>query len=185
MLAQTIFAAVLAATAGLAAPVEARQENYFTPSAIWKYNTRNGAIYSTEQGYVSKATNNGGNDITALLTFTYPQAAKDKKCQFAFYLDSKDSISGSKKLDLYTSNSPAPGPRDTWGPGNQRNIHLGRLDLKLGGFATWDSTQGAYMTQKTNCKAPDTVEGFELVGVFDDDAVYWNPSVAGPRIVYS
>lgn len=186
MLFNAILATFIASASVLAAPVEQRREDpYFTPSAIWNYNVATGAINEAHSGQVSKSTGNGGNDYTTLLTFTYPAAAVGKQCSFAFYLDSRDSLSGSKKLDLYTSNSPAPGPTTSWGPGNQRNIHLGRLSAELGAFATWDATYNAYLTQKTACKAEGTTEGFELVGVFDNDYVSWDPTVAGPRIIYT
>ncbi|KAI1039317.1 hypothetical protein LB505_008602 [Fusarium chuoi] len=185
MLAHTIFSILAIATTGLAAPVEPRSDDYFTPAEIHTYNINNGAIYDTDEGRVTKAPTNGGNDITTLLTFKYPEAARGKKCQFAFYLAPGENVIGSRKLDLYSSLAPAPGPRAGWGPGNQRNVHLGRMDVKVGGFATWEATYGPYMTQKTDCKKPGTVEGLELVGVYDLDAIYWNPAKSGPRIVIS
>ncbi|KAH7119477.1 hypothetical protein B0J13DRAFT_569217 [Dactylonectria estremocensis] len=189
MLFKTFIASTFAAVSVLGAPpvsLESRQAvNYFTPSALWKYNVRNGAIARTTQGVVSKADYNHGNDFTALLTFTYPRAAEGKKCQFAFVLDNTAQLRGSKKLDVFTSNSPAPGPTSGWGPGNQRNIHLGRLSAKRGATATWDATYNAYLTKKTPCKAAGTQEGFELVGVYDNDYISWNPRFAGPRIIYT
>ncbi|RGP61390.1 idi-3 precursor [Fusarium longipes] len=183
MLLQTVFTALVAATAGLAAPLEPRADEYFTPSALWTYNVANGAISSTSEGRVTKHPSNGGNDNTALFTFTYPEFARNKKCRFAFYLANGENVIGSGKLDLFSSLSPAPGPRAGWGPGNQRDVHLGRLDVKKGGFATWEATYGTYMTSKTDCKKPGTRVGLELVGVYDTDAVYWNPSKSGPRII--
>ncbi|KAF4459377.1 idi-3 precursor [Fusarium albosuccineum] len=185
MLFKAFFATLLAAAPGIAAPLERRDDPYFTPSEIWKYNVGNGAIYSTDEGLVSKSTGNNGNDITTLLTFTYPDEAAGRQCQFAFYLDDGATLSGSGKLDVFTSNSPAPGPTDGWGPGNQRNIHLGRLSLGLGEFASWDATYNSYLTEKTDCKEPGTTEGFEVVGVYDNDEVAWDPAVAGPRIIYT
>jgi hypothetical protein len=185
MLFKTLVATVFAAASGLAAPLTARDDPFFAPSAIWQYNVRNGAISSATEGLVSKSTSNNGNDITTLLTFTYPSEAEGKQCQFAFYLDNGATLTGSKKLDVFTSNSPAPGPTSGWGPGNQRNIHLGRLSADLGSFATWDATYNAYLTEKTDCKAAGTTEGFELVGVYDNDVVSWSPDVAGPRIIYT
>ncbi|KAH7308632.1 hypothetical protein B0I35DRAFT_442322 [Stachybotrys elegans] len=182
---QTIVAAIVAASSVLGAPLEVRTSSYFTPSAIWRYNTANGAISATTVGYIDKSTTNGGQDTTALITFTYPQGVTGMKCQFAFFLDGSATLSGSRKIDLFTVNNPAPGPRPGWGPGNQRNIHLGRLTAAKPGQATWDATYSAYLTQKTDCKAPGTIEGFELVGVYDRDLVSWNPSLAGPRIIYS
>lgn len=179
---QAIIATIAATSSVLGAPLEARN-SFFTPSAIWKYNTGTGAISSTNTGIISKSTTNSGQDITALLTFTYPANAQGRQCQFAFVLDNSARLDGSRKIDFFSSLNPAPGPRSGWGPGNQRNIHLGRLSAVKPGVATWDATYGSYLTQKTPCKAPGTVEGFELVGVYDKDYVSWNPAVAGPRII--
>ena len=186
MLFNAFLATVFASASVLAAPVARdNSDPSFTPSAIWIYGVGDGSISETYSGQISKSTGNGGHDRTTLLTFKYPAEAVGKKCQFAFYLDSSDSLDGSKKLDLYTSNSPAPGPTTTWGPGNQRNIHLGRLSATRPGFASWDATYSAYLTEKTDCKAEGTVEGLELVGVFDNDYVSWNPATSGPRIIYT
>lgn len=188
MLFKATLTSAFAAVTVLSAPLETIEEraiSYFTPSAIWKYSVNSGAIASTSTGQVSKSSDNGGRDITALLTFTYPTAAQGKQCQFAFSLDNTATVRGSGKLDLFTSNSPAPGPKSGWGPGNQRNNHLGRLSVSKNNLATWDSTYSSYLTKKTPCKAPGTKEGFELVGVYDNDFISWNPSVAGPRIIYS
>lgn len=186
---KTIIAALFAATSVVAAPLEARQSgsgDYFTPSATWLYNVRTGAIAATDYGYVSKASNNLGNDVTTLVTFTYPKAAEGKKCQFGFYLDNSATVRGSKKLDLFSSSSPAPGPRDSWGPGNQRNNNLGRFNPVVGGFATtWDAKYSAFLTEKTDCRLAGTQEGFELVGVWDEDLVSWDTKTSGPRIIYS
>ncbi|KAI9162982.1 hypothetical protein HJFPF1_04577 [Paramyrothecium foliicola] len=182
---QAITATILAASTVLGAPLEPRSDPFFTPSAIWKYNTGTGAISATATGLISKSTNNNGQDITTLLTFTYPSAAAGKKCRFAFYLDNTANLQGSRKIDFYSSNNPVSAPSPGWGPGNQRNNHLGRLSAVKPGFATWDATYSAYLTQKTDCKAPGTKEGFELVGVYDKDVVSWNPAAAGPRIIYT
>ncbi|KAK6217245.1 IDI-3 precursor [Colletotrichum tabaci] len=195
MLSKTLLALFAAATSALASPLlSARQSTppptSFAPSAIFTYNTRNGAITpSSYGGVVSKSTSNAGNDLTALLTFTYPQAAAGKKCQLWFYLDAPtSSVSGSRKLDVFTSTKPAPASGSTgWGaggPGNQRDVNLGRWSVAPGGWATWDATYGAYLTAPTDCKAPGAVEGFELVGVWDNDYVSWNAQVSGARIAY-
>ncbi|KAI5462793.1 hypothetical protein BGZ63DRAFT_452313 [Mariannaea sp. PMI_226] len=180
---KTILTVITAAASVIAAPLEERGPSHFTPSKIWRYNVGTGAISSTNTGVVSKSTSNGGQDTTALLTFTYPSFSQGKKCQFAFTLSPSDKLRGSGKLDFFSSNSPAPGPTTGWGPGNQRNNHLGRLSASLGATATWDATYSSYLTKKTPCKAPGTVEGFELVGVYDNDFISWNPNVSGPRII--
>ncbi|KAI9147535.1 hypothetical protein HJFPF1_12561 [Paramyrothecium foliicola] len=162
---------------------------YFQPCSIWQYNVKNGAISSASTGLVSKSNTNAGADTTTLVTFQYPEAASGRQCQFAFYFDATAAASGSRKMDLFTTNGVAPGPTTGWGPGNRRNIHLGRLDAAPAGstgFATWEATYNAYLTAPTDCKAPGTEEGFELVGVYDEDYIWWDPSTgAGPRIIIS
>ncbi|KAH7169926.1 hypothetical protein EDB81DRAFT_908314 [Dactylonectria macrodidyma] len=186
MLFKTALSAAAAATSVLAAPLESRAEKFFTPSVIWHYSVNNGAISSTVSGEVFKDVANHGQDVTTLLTFRYPEQAEGLQCQFAFYVDDTACLDGSKQLDLFTSYSPAPGPTAGWGPGNQRNVPLGRLSLGLNSFATWDATYSTYLTEKTPCKPHGTIEAFELVGVNDNDLVTWNPETgAGPRIIYS
>ncbi|KAH7111666.1 hypothetical protein B0J13DRAFT_659831 [Dactylonectria estremocensis] len=192
MLFKTIISVTVAATSALAAPLEVRcpgcpSRSLITPSSTWQYSVKDGAISSTSTIVeVYKAPGNGGKDQTALVTFTYPVAAKGKQCQFEFYLPASASPAGSKKLDVFSSNKPAPGPTSGGSPGNQRNSHLGRLSVVPGAAATWDSTQGSYLTTKVPCKEPNTVEAFELVGVYDFDSINWNPSSGdGLRIVYS
>lgn len=195
MLFKAVLSTTIAATSVLAAPFKAAPqsqslkarngETYFYPSETWLYSVRDGSISSTDHGEVSKNDGNNGKDITTLLTFEYPNESQGLQCHFEFWLDSTASVSGSKKLDLFTSNSPAPGPTSGWGPGNQRNLPLGRLSVDVDSLATWDATYSTYLTEKVPCKAPGTIEAFELVGVYDNDEVTWNPDVAGLRIVFS
>jgi hypothetical protein len=119
------------------------------------------------------------------VTFTYPAAAQNKQCQLEFHLPANASPAGSKKIDVFSSIKPAPGPTTGWSPGNQRDKHIGRLSVVPGGAATWDSAQKPSLAFKTPCKAPGTVEAFEFVGVGDFDLINWSPSLGyGPRIVY-
>lgn len=109
------------------------------------------------------------------------------KCQFEFYLDLNSTVKGSAKIGLFSSIRPLTS-NDTvyWSRGNQRGVELGRLSVSPGASATWDATYNEYLTEKkTDCKAPGTVEGFELVGVYDNDYVSWNPSTSGLRIIYT
>ncbi|KAH7199136.1 uncharacterized protein B0J16DRAFT_379578 [Fusarium flagelliforme] len=188
MLFKTILATTVAASSALAAPLEARNvtSSYFTPSNTWQYSVNDGAITSASSLVeVYKSTGNGGKDQSALVTFTYPAAAKGKQCQLEFHLPANANPAGSKKIDVFSSSKPAPGPTSGWGPGNHRNSHIGRLSVVAGGAATWDATYGPSLAVKTPCKAPGTVEAFELVGVWDFDSINWNPSSEyGPRIVY-
>lgn len=193
MLFKSILATAVAATSAFAAPLEARNVtssspslSYFTPSNTWQYSVNNGAISATSSlAEIYKSTGNGGKDQTALVTFTYPAGVEGRQCQLEFHLPANANPAGSKKIDVFTSIKPAPGSKDGWGPGNQRNNHIGRLSVVAGGAATWDATYGRSLAVKTPCKKPGTVEAFELVGVYDFDSINWNPSSEyGPRIVY-
>ncbi|CRK30865.1 hypothetical protein BN1723_003986, partial [Verticillium longisporum] len=204
MLSYAIVALTVAAGSVLGAPLEARYSysnstspghstptpdptpsGYFQPSSVSTYDVSNGAIQcEVSYGLVDKATDNKGRDFTTLMTFTYPEGVTGKQCLFEFFLDEGASLYGSKKVDLYTSLAPAPGCTSGWAPGNQRNVNLGRMSVQRGGLATWDATYSAYLTKRTPCKAPGTVEAFELVGVYDNDHVSWNVAVAGARISY-
>ncbi|KAF6789087.1 hypothetical protein CSOJ01_14843 [Colletotrichum sojae] len=188
MFTKPLLAAALALTSALAAPLESRQSSAsFGPSATFAYNVGTGRIDPlSNQGYVSKYYQNNGQDLTALLTFTYPEAARGRTCQFVFQSDpAKTWASGSQKLDLFTSLQPAPaGGATTWPPGNQRDQNIGRLSVANGaGQSTWDVTFGEKISKPVPCAAPGTVEAYELVGVYDNDYVSWRDG-AGPRIVY-
>lgn len=111
--------------------------NIITPSVISQYSVSTGAIdYSTDTGLVGKTGD--GKDITTLITFSIPSGLTDKTCSLHFTLDPNDpntTVEGSGKIDVHSSLKPAP-PYDVsaWGPpGNQRNQHLGRLQVIDGG----------------------------------------------------
>ncbi|KPA35372.1 idi-3 precursor [Fusarium langsethiae] len=175
MLFKTFLSAAIAATSTLAAPLKARNvtSSYFTPSDTGQYSVKDGAITAASSLIeIYKSTGNGSKDQTALVIFTYP-------------IPANANPAGSKKLDVFSSIKPAPGPKDGWGPGNQRGNHIGRLSVVAGGAATWDATYGPSLAVKTPYKAPGTVEAFELVGVWYFDSINWSPSSEyEPRIVY-
>lgn len=171
----------------VAAPFEARDDPFFSPSQVWLYGVSSGRTAPTSTGMVSKASTSGGRaTVTTLLTFTYPPEVDGLKCQFGFYLDLNSTVKGSAKLDLFSSIRPLTSNFTVyWSRGNQRGVQLGRLSVSPGASATWDATYDEYLTEKTDCKTPGTVEGFELVGVYDNDYVSWNPSTSGLRIIYT
>src|SRR5690348_14804241 len=106
MLFKAILATAITATSAVAAPLEARDvttvtvtatecsgssntpaplppsgasSSYFSPSDTWQYSIHNGAIAAAPSLVeIYKSTGNGGKDQSALVTFTYPVAAKDK-----------------------------------------------------------------------------------------------------------
>jgi hypothetical protein len=186
MFVKTLFATATLAAATLAAPLEARTGSpgpTFGPSAIFNYDVGTGAIQcGPPGGLISKSTSNNGHDITTLATFVYPPESTGKNCALHFYLGPDSGLSGSQKIDVFTSLQPAPGCTTGWGPGNQRNQHLGRWQAQLNGWASWVESYGGELTYPTPCKPAGTVEAFELVGVYDNDYVSWNPAVVGVRI---
>ncbi|CAG9981546.1 unnamed protein product [Clonostachys byssicola] len=170
-----------------AIPFNAPDEPFFSPSQVWLYGASSGRTAPTSTGMVSKASTSGGRaTVTTLLTFMYPPEVDGLKCRFGFDLDLNSTVKGSAKLDLFYSIRPLTSNYTVyWSRGNQRGVQLGRLSVSPGASATWDATYNEYLTEKTDCKAPGTVEGFELVGVYDNDFVTWDPSKSGLRIIYT
>jgi hypothetical protein len=156
---------------------------YFQPKATWKHNVANGTISHAATGLISKSITKASADITALLTFKYPRSARGKYCQLAFYRDYATQASGSRKIDVFTTKGIVSGPRSGWRPGNGRRTNLGRLNV-CPTCSTWEDKYEVYLTEPTRCKSPGTEEGFELVGVRDEDFISWDTtSEAGPRII--
>ncbi|KAK3682053.1 hypothetical protein B0T22DRAFT_444301 [Podospora appendiculata] len=152
------------------------------PTTLYTFNVGTGAINCTNTGgLVSKSHTNGGNDITTLITFTYPPESAGKTCTLQFFLAGPDvSLDGTGQIDVFSILAPAPGCTDSWPPGNGRNIHLGRWNVDISQYATWDWTSSSYLTQPTTCAAPGTVEAYEFVGVGDYDLVQWGDSSSAP-----
>lgn len=155
------------------------------PNSVANYDVGNGHLTHTGWGSVYKADSDGGHDRTTLLTFTYPAAAAGKTCQLFFPLEGWETATGSQQVDVYTSLQAAPG-YDTfdWPPGNQRDQELGRLDVVVGGEATWDWTSSGFLTGPTPCGVAGGQVNLELVGVNDNDDVEWDPWVSGAQIRY-
>lgn len=194
MLTKTILAFTYTATSMFAWPVSKRDEcnpepptNAFTPKATYNYDVGTGAIYCDPLwNLITKADTDNGHHITTLLTFEYPAATAGKTCQFGFHLAATDVLAGDNGgvIDLFSSLAPAPGCTSSWPPGNQRNVHLGRLKPQLGGDAVFTDKFTTYLTEPTPCPPPGTIEAYELVGVYDNVDVEWQPSVSGPFIAY-
>ncbi|KAF2726796.1 hypothetical protein EJ04DRAFT_506687 [Polyplosphaeria fusca] len=168
-----------------AAPTEKRwpsKANLITPSTLSQYYVSSGKIdYKRADGKVAKPSSAG--DMTTLITFSMPTESNGKTCSLGFYLDySTSSLSGSKLLDVYTSNAPAPGARASWGPGNQRNLPYGRFELTGYRDATWKADV-AHPGSSFPC--PKGEAGFEVVGVYDNDSVEWSGAVSGLYLTWA
>jgi hypothetical protein len=185
-------AATLLSIAGLATAAPAPVANgqggggpavSFSPGVVSQYSVWSGAIkYNTGVGKVFK--NGQTTDISTLLTFTYPAASAGKTCSINLYLDSASTQTGAKEIDIFSSLAPAPGPRSSWGPGNQRNNHLGRIKITKPGSGVYESgypkTGASYP-----CPAPGTKAGYEFVATDDTTNTVWTQAAGvGAYISY-
>lgn len=168
--------------------VAKRGSGSFKPKTVYQYNVGTGAIDCTTHPYglVEKSPANGGQDKTTLLTFEYPDnIPAGATCQFDFTLTPSDTLEVSGLVDVFSSLAPAPGCTSGWGPGNQRNNHLGRIAVgRNPGASVWVQTYGG-LSVGVPCKPAGTIEAFELVGVYDYDRIKWNNNVSGASIVYT
>ncbi|KAF2877556.1 hypothetical protein BDV95DRAFT_559548 [Massariosphaeria phaeospora] len=156
------------------------------PSVLSQYSISTGAInYDTATGLVSKTGD--GKDTSTLATFDIPPSLKGYTCSLHFYLDAGDSVasvSGSGLIDVYSSLKPAPAyDVPAWGPpGNQRDQHYGRLSVVEAGEATVQ--EGHPVTVKGFPCPGEGPVGFEIVGVYDQVGVAWDPTYSGLYLVY-
>ncbi|KFG79730.1 hypothetical protein MANI_018961 [Metarhizium anisopliae] len=139
------------------------------PTSLFIYNVGTGAITPSNAALVDKSPVDGGQDRTTLMTFNDPSGGTSNNC-LIFFDPSDPSLTatGSRKLDLFTSNAPAPpGGNPGWGPpGNQRNNQLVRWTVAPGSVST-DATYGSLTFA---CNSLNNA-GFEIVGVYDTDTV--------------
>jgi hypothetical protein len=176
------------AIVGLAAAAPSPQApflvNKILPSVVSHYEVWTGAIkFNTGTGKVFK--NGQTTDITTLLTFTYPAASVGKTCSINLALGPASIQTGAKQIDIFSSLAPAPGPRSSWGPGNGRNNHLGRISVNKPGL-------GVYLAgfpvagQSFPCPAAGTKVGFEFVSTDDMSNTFWVQSpLVGAFISYA
>jgi hypothetical protein len=147
------------------------QFNKIFPSVVSHYEVWTGAIkFNTGTGKVFK--NGQTTDISTLLTFTYPLASVGKTCAINLSLGPASVQTGATEIDVFSSLAPAPGPRSSWGPGNQRNNHLGRIRVNKPGVGVY--LAGFPVTGNSfPCPAAGTKVGFELVATDDKSNTVW------------
>ena len=149
------------------------------PTTTSLYHSYNGAIeYAVPRGKVSRVQN-GNDDISTLLTFTFPSASRGKKCTFNFKLTGAYTHTGSPFIDVFTSSQPATGSSPGWGPpSNYRDQQLGRLRLVAGGKATQEWGSFSF-----DCPAGET-KGYEVTPTGDSEYVEWAEPGDGAWISY-
>jgi hypothetical protein len=159
------------------------------PDFTSQYTASTGAVdFHTSRGLVSRSPQNGGSDITTLVTFELPEQYANNQCQLVFDLggDYSSSVSGTGKAQLFTSLAPADKDSSTWPSGNLRNQHLGTIQVNAYGRATWEagSGPGASVEGKFPCSAiAGKIYGGEVVPVGDVDYISWAAGVDGPKIL--
>lgn len=160
------------------------------PDFTSQYTASTGAIdFHTTRGLVSRFPQNGGADITTLVTFELPEQYANNQCQlvFDFGSDSSSSVSGTGKAQLFTSLAPADKDTSTWPSGNLRNQNLGTIQVNAYGRATWEagSGPGASADGKFPCSAiAGKIYGGEVVPVGDVDTISWAAGLGdGPKIL--
>jgi len=159
------------------------------PDFTSQYTVSTGAVdFHTSRGLVSRFPQNGGKDITTLVTFELPEQYANNQCQlvFDFGSDSSSSVSGTGQAQLFTSLAPAEKDTSTWPSGNLRNQHLGTIQVNAYGRATWEagSGPGASVDGKFPCSAiAGKIYGGEVVPVGDVDNISWAAGRDGPKIL--
>ena len=188
---QSSVAMVIAATASttLAAPAavfeRAAPISTILPFVTSNYHVKTGQIdFNTGRGLVDKSTGNNGDDHTTLVTFQVPQQYSGNQCQIVFDLPPAAPVSGTGRLDVFTSIAPATTNTLTWPQGNLRDDQLGRLIASPGERASWEQDFGGFSPYPCSQVAGQYVAA-ELVGVGDNDHVEWNGYTDGPKIIIS
>ncbi|KEF61955.1 uncharacterized protein A1O9_03527 [Exophiala aquamarina CBS 119918] len=158
------------------------------PDFTSQYNSKTGAVdFHTASGLVSRSTNNGGADITTLVTFTLGEQYKSNTCQLVFDLVSpSSSVSGSAKAQLFTSLAPATADSSSWPSGNLRNQNLGAIDVVAHGRATWQAGSGPGATADGvfPCSAiTGQIYGGEIVPQGDNVQIQWPAGHDGVKII--
>jgi hypothetical protein len=158
------------------------------PDFTSQYHSKTGAVdFHTASGLVSRSTNNGGADITTLVTFTLGEEYKSNTCKLVFDLESpSSSVSGSAKAQLFTSLAPATANSASWPSGNLRNQNLGAIDVVAHGRATWQagSGPGATADGMFPCSAiAGQIYGGEIVPQGDNVQIQWPAGHDGVKII--
>ncbi|KAF2009657.1 hypothetical protein BU24DRAFT_473835 [Aaosphaeria arxii CBS 175.79] len=165
--------------------------NTLTPSTLATYYGKDGSIVAPVTiGHASQYQGASGA-TTTLVTFNLNNAAytppAGAQCTLKFFLDLTDGAAHIGKpgdqIDVFSSLQPAPaaGSPGWGGPGNQRNIGLGRLQPVIGGLATTVQNNGieSFPCPKIgDSNVKGGLVGFEVVPV-NTASVDWSNIASG------
>jgi hypothetical protein len=159
---------------------ESNLSNTLKPITISLYSGATGGI--TPNVATGSATKTPTGDITTLVTFENKSFDVPSTCRLRFHLDNLDTavvLDGTKEVGIFSSLNPAPagGSKGWGGPGNQRNIDLGRFKLVKGGDGSVVYATGldAFPCPKRGAGPV----GFEVVPIGDVDRVEWSAALSG------
>lgn len=175
---KSIIAATSIIALAAAAPLEARADVTVLPTKLSQYTYSAGAVaYNTGHGYVSRYPQNGGKDISTLVTFEVPAQYASNQCQLILSLNKPGSYaSGSQMAQIFTSLKPATASKDTWPTGNLRDQNLGIIQAVTGSNATWVAGTGVAATNKGVFPCSELaayVVGMEVTPVGDANTISW------------
>lgn len=145
--------------------------------------------YNTASGLVSRNPQNGGADISTLVTFELDKKYATNKCQLVFDLtnSSSSSVSGSGNAQLYTALAPPDTSASSWPSGNLRDQDLGSISVVKGKRATWDTTAGGLLASVNgtfDCSdIAGEIYGGEVVPRGDSVEIKWPALYDGVKIV--
>ncbi|KAF2465347.1 uncharacterized protein BDR25DRAFT_201156, partial [Lindgomyces ingoldianus] len=150
-----------------------------SPDYISLYHVNNGSIeYHTNRGLIEK-TQGTGNDVSTLVTFTFPANTAGKQCQIVLDFSSYRHYirrDGSQNVDIFTSLYPATHSTSDWPAGNGRNNQLGRVKVH-----DWSVSTVEWGNMKFPCPSGQTL-GYELVPTGDSQHIEWSLGPDGPKV---
>lgn len=189
----TTTSSTLTSTSAPAAPPNVQGQQPIAsvlPDFTSQYTASTGAVdFHTTRGLVSRGPQNGGRDITTLVTFELPSQYSNNQCQLVFDLgnDPTSYVTGTGKAQLFTSLAPADKDTSTWPSGNLRNQDLGTIQVNAWGRATWEAGSGPGASVEGRFPCSDIagkIYGGEVVPVGDSDTISWAAGNGdGPKIL--
>ncbi|KAK3996649.1 hypothetical protein QBC44DRAFT_317265 [Cladorrhinum sp. PSN332] len=136
-----------------------------------------------ERNYIYEYANGRGQ--TLLYTFTFSEATRGRRCWLELSVQNPtwNTQPPIVQVDVFTTTTP--GICTGRSRATNRNINIGRLDVPTNGIATWSARNTDWLTRKTPCPAPGTVQGFEFAVVHQGNGFsYPQRTGTGVRILY-
>ncbi|KAK4162698.1 hypothetical protein QBC43DRAFT_321375 [Cladorrhinum sp. PSN259] len=120
---------------------------------------------SNEPLYIySRGTGSSLYGQTLLYKFTFLEDTRNRRCwlelstQYPVW-----NTSPVVQVDVFTTRTLAV--CNAGSTANNRGVSIGRLEVPTYGISSWTTRNTNWLTRKTPCPAPGTVQGFEFVSV--------------------